>query len=277
MSGPGGRLDRRSFFKIVATSGAAAAASGCGRPPEALLSLVTPPEEVVPGVPAYFTTVCRECPAGCGVIAKNREGRVVKLEGNPGHPLNAGALCIRGQAGLQGLYHPDRFRSALAGGKPVAWDEAEKQVAEKVGALAKARQGARIALVSGIESGTLGRFMDEWVRLFGTRPRIAYEPIGYEPMRAANRAVFGQDAIPHYAIGEASYLLSFGADFVETWLQTVGYAGEFARMHGFANGRAGTAVHVEPRLSITGASADLWVQNAPGIEGMLALAILEVT
>ncbi len=269
-------MDRRSFFKIVATSGAAAAASGCGRPPEALLSLVTPPDEVVPGAPTYFSTVCRECPAGCGVIAKNRDGRVIKLEGNPGHPLNAGALCIRGQAALQGLYHPDRFRSALADGKPVAWGEAEKRVAEKIGALAKAGQGTRIALVSGIESGTLGRLMDEWVRVFGARPRIAYEPIGYEPMRAANRAVFGRDAIPHYAIGETSYLLSFGADFVETWLQTVGYAGEFARMHGFANGRAGTAVHIEPRLSITAGSADEWIRNAPGTEGLVALAMARV-
>src|SRR5262247_773913 len=125
-------IDRRSFFRIVAATGAAAAVGGCGPPAEKLLSAVTPPEEIVPGVPSYFATVCRECPAGCGVLAKNRDGRVIKLEGNPGHPVNAGALCIRGQAGLQGLYHPDRFRGALAAGKPIAWDEAEKRVAEKI-------------------------------------------------------------------------------------------------------------------------------------------------
>ncbi len=269
-------MDRRSFFKIVATSGAAAAASGCGRPSETLLSLVTPPEQVVPGVASYFSTVCRECPAGCGVLAKNRDGRIIKVEGNPSHPLNAGALCIRGQAALQGLYHPDRFRGALAAGTPVAWDEAEKRVAEKIGGLSRAGQGGKIALVSGLESGSLARLMDEWVRALGARPRVAYEPLGYEPMRAANRIAFGRDAIPHYAIGEASYLLSFGADFVETWLQPVGYAGEFARMHGFANGKAGTAIHIEPRLSITAGSADLWVRNDPGTEGLLALALLKV-
>jgi molybdopterin-containing oxidoreductase family iron-sulfur binding subunit len=269
-------MDRRSFFKIVATSGAAAAASGCGRPAEQLLSLVTPTEEVVPGVPSYFSTVCRECPAGCGVMAKNRDSRVIKLEGNPSHPLSAGALCIRGQAALQGLYHPDRFRGALAAGKPIAWDEAEKRVAEKIGALARAKQGAKIALVSGLESGSLAGLMDDWVRTLGARPRVAYEPLGYEPLRAAHRIAFGRDAIPHYAIGEASYLLSFGADFVETWLGPVGYAGEFARMHGFAHGKAGTAVHIEPRLSITAASADEWVRNAPGTEGLVALALLKV-
>src|SRR2546426_874624 len=91
-------MNRRDFFRVVAASGATAAASGCQRATETILPLVVPNEQIVPGVAAWFATVCRECPAGCGVIAKNREGRVVKLEGNPDHPVNQGALCARGQA-----------------------------------------------------------------------------------------------------------------------------------------------------------------------------------
>ncbi len=268
-------MDRRSFFKVIATSGAAAAASACSHPPGALLSMVTPPEEVVPGVAAYFSTVCRECPAGCGIVAKNRDGRIVKLEGNPGFPGTAGALCIEGQAGLQGLYHPDRFRGALAGGKAIPWDEAEKRVADKIGSLAKSGQGRKIALVTGLESGSLARLMDDWGRALGTRPRIAWEALGYESLRAANRAVFGRDAIPHYAIGESAYLLSFGADLLETWLGPLQHSVGFAQMHGFINGRAGTAVHIEPRLSMTAANADVWIRNAPGTEGLMALAMLK--
>jgi molybdopterin-containing oxidoreductase family iron-sulfur binding subunit len=274
-SGTGG-MDRRSFFRIVATSGAAAAAAGCNPPAGRLLPYVVPPENVVPGVASWFATVCRECPAGCGVIARNREGRVVKLEGNPEHPLNAGRLCVRGQAALQGLYHPDRFQGPLAQGKPIAWDEAEKQLAERLGALAGAGRGGRIALVGGIETGSLGRLMDRFVEAVGARPRLAWEPIGYAALQAANRATFGRDAIPHYAIDEATYLLSFGADFLETWLNNVRHAAEFGRMHGFQHGRTGTAVHVEPRQSLTAASADEWVRNAPGTEGLVALAMLRV-
>jgi molybdopterin-containing oxidoreductase family iron-sulfur binding subunit len=269
-------IDRRSFFKIVAASGAAAAAGGCSPAPERYLSPVMSPENVIPGVPAFYSTVCRECPAGCGVVAKNRDGRIVKLEGNPDHPLSGGALCIRGQAGLQSLYHPDRFRGPLSGGKPISWEEAHKQFATKLGVLAKGNQGAKIALVSGLESGTLARLMDEWTRALGGRPRITYEPLGYEALRAANRITYGKDSIPYYAIAEASYLLSFGADFLETWLQPVQSARGFAEMHGFAHGRTGTFVQIEPRLSMTGASADDWLRNAPGTEGLLALAILRV-
>ena len=212
MSGPGGQIDRRSFFKVIATSGAVAAASGCSRPASELLSLVTPPEEIIPGVATYFATTCRECPSGCGVLAKNRDGRIIKLEGNPSFPGTGGALCIAGQAALQGLYHPDRYRGALSAGKPLAWNEAEKQVADKVGALVKAGQGRKIALVSGLESGSLGRLMDDWVRVFGARPRVAYEAIGYESLRAANRAVFGRDASPQtQAIADTyGYTVAFG-------------------------------------------------------------------
>src|SRR6266446_1944150 len=252
-------IDRRSFFKIVATSGAAVAASGCGqdvneligRIPQKLIPYVVPPEGIVPGVASYFSTVCRECPAGCGLVAKNRDGRVIKLEGNPDHPVNAGALCIRGQAALQGLYHPDRYRTPLMGGKAATWDEALKPLADKMGALAKGRQGSRIALVSGLETGSLGRLMDEWTRALGARPRIAYEPLGYEALRAANRAAFGRDAIPYYAIEDSDYLLSFGADFLETWGSNVANTSAFTKMHALGRGKAGTFVAVEPRQSMT--------------------------
>ena len=151
-SGPGpGGMNRRAFFKIVATSGAAVAAAGCGKEAEELLGqtplklipYVVPPDGIVPGVAAYFSTVCRECPSGCGLVAKNRDGRVIKLEGNPDHPVNSGALCIRGQAQLQGLYHPDRFRGAQSGGKAAAWDDVEKQAGDKLTALVKGMERSR--------------------------------------------------------------------------------------------------------------------------------------
>src|SRR6266436_1232635 len=64
-------MKRRDFFKIVTTSGAAAAVAGCQQSAERILPLVVPNEQIVPGVATYFATVCRECPAGCGVLARN--------------------------------------------------------------------------------------------------------------------------------------------------------------------------------------------------------------
>src|SRR5205809_34665 len=273
-------MNRRDFFRVVAASGATAAASGCQRATETILPLVVPNEQIVPGVAAWFATVCRECPAGCGVIAKNREGRVVKLEGNPDHPVNQGALCARGQAALQGLYHPDRFTGPRlrdgAALKPVPWDAAQKVVADKLADLRSAAKGQAIALVTQLETSSLGALLDKWTQALGTRPRVTFEPFAYEALRAANRITFGRDAIPYFAFEDAEVVLSFGADFLETWLSNVNYARTFARMHTVRDGRAGTFIHVEPRQSLTASNADEWVRNAPGTEGQLALAMLKV-
>ena len=273
-------MNRREFFKIITTTGAVAAAGGCQQAAEKLLPLVVPNEQIVPGVASWFSTVCRECPAGCGVIARNREGRIVKLEGNPDHPVNQGALCIRGQAALQGMYHPDRFAgpqrregSAL---RAVGWDDALKLAGEKLATVRGAGKGRGIVLVSQLENGSLGALMDRFGQALGARPRVTLEPFGYEWIRAANRLVFNRDAIPYYAFEDAEVVLSFGADFIETWLSNVNYTRTFGRMHGFRGGRAGTFIHVEPRQSLTASNADEWVRNAPGTEGLLALAILKV-
>jgi molybdopterin-containing oxidoreductase family iron-sulfur binding subunit len=272
-------MHRREFFRIVGTSTTVAAMAGCQQPAETLLPLVVPNEQVVPGVAAWFATVCRECPAGCGVIARNREGRIVKLEGNPDHPVNRGALCIRGQAALQHLYHPDRFvgpqrRDGVAF-KAAGWDDAVRTVVDRIAELRSKGRGRAVALLSQLENGSLAALMDRWTQALGTRPRVAFEPFAYEAIRAANRIVFNRDAIPRYAFDEAEVVLSFGADYVETWLSNVEYASGLARMHGFRDGRTGTVIHVEPRQSLTAANADEWVRNVPGTEGMLALAILK--
>ena len=128
-------MNRRTFLKI-AGMGSVSLAAGCNSKPEKnLYALVQAPENMVTGTAAWYASTCRECPAGCGVLAKNREGRVIKLEGNPAHPINAGKLCMRGQAALQGVYNPDRITTPLLREKdrwmPLGFAEAESLLREK--------------------------------------------------------------------------------------------------------------------------------------------------
>ncbi len=272
-------IDRRGFFRIVGVTSAAAAAAACGKTTEAILPYVVPPQHVVPGVATYFATVCRECPAGCGVLAKSREGRVVKLEGNPDHPVNAGALCARGQASILGTYDPDRVArpERREGGSvtTLAVAEAEKLLVERLAAARQAGPG-RIAMITQLETGSLGRLMDDWLKALSGRPRVAYEPFAGEALRAANRATFDIDAIPYHAFEEARTVLSLGADYLETWLSPVGYGRGFRAARALRDGRRATVIHVEPRYSMTAANADEWIPNAPGTEGVVALALLRL-
>jgi len=103
-------MERREFLRLIGITGAGAV-TACDEKigPQALIPYLVPPETITPGVPTWYASTCRECPAGCGVHVKTREGRVIKLEGNPDSPVNRGKLCARGQAAHQHLYDPDRL------------------------------------------------------------------------------------------------------------------------------------------------------------------------
>jgi molybdopterin-containing oxidoreductase family iron-sulfur binding subunit len=273
-------MDRRRFLKVMGvTGGGAAALSGCG-PDNAqkLIPYLVNPDNQIPGLATYYASTCRECPGGCGIHVRVREGRAVKVEGNPESPINHGSLCARGQASLQGLYNPDRIQSPMArngsgGFDPISWDDAIARVAQQVGGA-----GAnRVAFLTGSETGTFDQLVNDWLAAVGSpNGRVIFEPFGYESLRFANRQVFGLDTIPHYRFDNADYVLSLGADFLETWVSPVEFTGQFAQRHAFQNGRMGRYVHVEPRMSMTAFSADEWIAPVPGTEGVLALAIARV-
>lgn len=267
-------FERRDFLKLVGV-GLAGTAAGCAsHPSEKLIPYLIAPEDVLPGVPYFYSTACRECPAGCGMVVRTREGRAIKLEGNPQHPLGQGGLCARGQAGLQGLYDPDRIKTPLVrdgkSWKSVTWDEALALVAGKL----QAAKGKSV-LLTGHETGTLRAVAGEFAAGVGAT-HVMWEPFGYETLRAGNRATFGVDAVPHYDLAAARCVIAFGADFLETFGSPVAQARGFAAMRANRADGAGHFVTVEPRLSTTGANADEWVAAKPGTEFALALGLANV-
>ena len=272
-------MDRRTFLKI-AGMGSMAFATGCSPDPDRkLFSLVHAPDDMVTGEPQWYATTCRECPAGCGVIAKNREGRVIKLEGNPGHPVNQGALCMRGQAALQGLYDPDRIQSPLLkekdGWRAVTNDEALAAIRRKTAAAAR-KGPERIQFWTDVMGTPLYDLAAETMAGWNAAAPMVYEPFGYDALKAANEMLFGIDGLFAYRMEAADVLVSFGADFLETWLSPVSYARQFKAMHRVRKGRKGLFFHVGPFQSLTGANADAWVACRPDTETIIALALIQI-
>ncbi len=282
------RVGRRAFLKVLGVAAPAVAASVCSPvPPERIIPYVIPPEDEIPGVATWYATICRECPAGCGMRVRTREGRAVKVEGNPEHPVNQGSLCIRGQAALQGLYNPDRIRGAerrevmnAATGQsrltPVKWEEALAALTDRVRMARQGSRASRIAIVTPLLTGALDRLFDTWAKAVGGARRLRYEPFGYEALRTASRLCFGREAVPHYDMARADVLVSFGADFLETWLSTVDYTRGFTEGRRLRDGRKARFIHVEPRLSLTASNADEWLSSEPGTEVLVALAMVQV-
>src|SRR3990172_3180044 len=261
-------LSRRDFLKITGVSAAGTVLfAGCAAPEQKLVieSPLLIPEDTVNSFENWYASVCRQCPAGCGIIVRVVEGRAKKIEGNPDHPLNRGKLCARGQAGLQALYHPDRIRTPLRRSGPrgsgqyqiITWDNA---IDELVSRLKDQRdQGNADAVVLATEPlrGLSAHIAGRFASAYGAT-HLAFEPLDQTVLWTAMKQVFGQERMPVFDIEHTNYILSFGANFLEPWISQVYYSrlyGEFRQ----GDRPRGYLVQVEPRLSATAANADEWL------------------
>ena len=146
-------LRRRSFLGLAAASASLAA---CSRlPVRHALPYLVPPEEITPGVPVRYAGTCGACPAACGLIATVRDGRPVKLEGDPGHALSRGGLCALGQGDLRALYDAGRLPGPRVDGRATTWAELDGFVAATA---ETARDGLR-RLAAGSAGGATPRVL----------------------------------------------------------------------------------------------------------------------
>jgi anaerobic selenocysteine-containing dehydrogenase len=269
---------RRSFLKWSGISALGTIVfAGCGIPEEEFLvqSSAQMPEDLVSGLEAWYATTCAQCSAGEGVIVRVIEGRAIKIEGNPDHPVSRGKTSVRCQAGLQSLYNPDRLTGPLARNssgvlQPITWDTALTEFVRRL----QGQNPASVGLITEPLNGTLGMVAGTFMDAYGGSHK-ALEPLENTVLRTAVKQVFGQDRLPEFDLENADYVLSFGADFLSTWLSPVHYGRAYGE---FRQGRdhRGTLVQVEPRMSMTAANADRWVYANPGWEGTMALSIAYV-
>ncbi len=276
----GNEINRRDFLKVMGWSGAGVALAGCDMPTtvtleegkEKVTSYVLPEEYVIPGVGVYYASTCQQCPAGCGIHGRVREGRFLKVEGNPDAPLNHGKVCQMGQAGVQGHYNPDRITKPLIrkGGALVeaSWDEAMDLIKQNVGAESTLK-GERFAWVTGTVSGHQAVLLQSHLDAMGSTNHFAHEIVNNAVSQAVNREMLGE-AQPAYRIDEARLIVSFGADLLGASQSPVHFTTQYAK---FREAPRGVLVQVESKMTLTGANADLWLAVRPGTEGVLALGL----
>jgi len=268
-------MDRRTFLK-AAGLGSISFAYGCNQDKH-LFSLVSAPEDMVTGKATWYASTCTECPAGCGIIAKNREGRIIKLEGNPHHPVNNGKLCMRGQAALQAVYDPDRLVTPKLKTKgqfvDISFDRAFEIIEEKI-QHASAQGNNRIKMITGSIGDPMRALFTGALEGWNSGPPLMFEPFAHDSLKAAHAALFSAEVLPSFQMEKSDLIVGFGADFLETWLSPVEYAGKFKAMHGVKHGEKGGYIHVGPFMSLTAANADKFLSVKPGHEVSVALGII---
>ncbi len=269
---------RRNFLKVL---GVSTVAAGCADPQKEIISPhFKESSNQIPGNAVWYNSTCGECRSHCGITVRTREGRAVKIEGNPDHPTNKGGLCGLGQSALQALYDPDRIREPLLRTdgtdsmgnpkviwKPVSWKEALNKVAS-----AMVEPGKKRYFFTGETSGSLDSLLNDFVKSLNMK-RVTYDPMEAVELAESSELVYGTYGIPRFRFDKADLIVSFGADFLETWISPT----EFARDWATRRKESKPPMHfqIEPRLSLTGAKADKWISVKPGTESLFAAAVLK--
>ena len=279
-------IDRRDFLKLVGAGGVGTGAGFMLReaikhPVENLVPYPVPPEDFSPGIATWYNTVCSMCSAGCGITVRTREGRAKKIEGNPSHPVSQGRLCARGQAGLQVLYNPDRVTTPLrqTGERgsgdwlPLTWTEGLSQVSARLGELRSSGQGAAVCLLSEGQRGHMHGLFEQFTAEIGSDRLVYYDYDHPHPLLAAMNRLFGTSELPYFDLGNTDYLVSFGADYLGSWLSPVHHGLGFGQSRQGRDDHRGRFVQIEPRMTLSGAAADEWIPASPGTEGIIALAM----
>jgi anaerobic selenocysteine-containing dehydrogenase len=277
------KISRREFIKAAGIGAAASAVlTGCG--PDSRYVVREPyirmPEYTYNGESTYYATSCRECPAGCGTVVRTEQGRALKIEGNPNHPINLGKLCSRGQAALQGLYNPDRIQDPVKqevrtsqNFSSLTWDDAVSAVKNTL----QNTPASQIAFLLGMAPDHLFDLVSELCTALGAPAPIRYGAHEIYDARltlvTAVQQLFSTMAMPYFDLANADVTFSFGANFLETYLSPMEFSRGFSQMRRGNNLKRGYLVQFEPRLSQTAASADEWISAAPGSLGMVAQAI----
>jgi len=290
-------MDRRRFLKVTAITGTTAALASCGHPENQIVRFI-PADEITPGVAEWKPSVCGLCAAGCGITARvmdgdaevirngqpgvARMGLVKKLEGDPAHPLSQGRLCVRGQAGVQVTYHPDRIAAPLrrtgergqARFEEIAWDQALGTLVERLDAAAASPQ--QIAFLGKPRRGRRHQLVTAFLSGLGAPAPITFEVFDDAVLRRANQLSFGHYQLPTFELARTRYLLSLGADLLGTWNSPLAHSVAYGAMRQGRPGVRPKFVQAEPRMSQTGANADEWVAVRAGTEGALALGLAHV-
>lgn len=275
------KLPRRDFLKLTAAGGTATAVGAALAKP---FFEAAPPQEHTPYTEQWIPTICLMCPGGCGVLVRTVNGRAVKVEGNPLHPVNTGKICPKANASLQVLYDPDRIPGPMrrvgergsGDWQPIGWDEAISMVADRLATIRQEYGAPTFAFVSGRVRGQMAGVIDRFLAAYGSPNRIQHDSLSVDGERIANELTFGHRAQLAYDWENCDFVLSFGRAFLEASRPTVRQIRAFGHMRRDRPNRRAKFVQIDTRFSITAAKADEWIPIRPGTDGALALGLANV-
>ncbi len=270
------QASRRDFLKYVGFGlGAATIAASCDTPVKRAIPYVVKPDSIVPGVASYYASSFFDGSDYCAVLVKTREGRPIKIEGNSFSSITKGGTSARAQASVLSLYDTSRIQGpgTIADGKVAVtnWADVDKAIGAKLSA------GSNIRIVTNTNiSPSTKRAMADFTAKYPNAKVVTYDPVSSSALLQANAADFGRQAVPSYHFDKADVIVSFGADFLGTWISPVEFTKDYSTNRVIKNAKNAKMSHhvqVEGHMSLTGSNADNRILIQPSEMGAAITAL----
>jgi MoCo/4Fe-4S cofactor protein with predicted Tat translocation signal len=261
------KTPRRDFLKALGFGVGAVTLAACQKVPvHKSIPYLIKPEEVTPGVPNYYVSSYE----GHAILVKTREGRPIKVEGNPNDLLSKGGLNAQAQASVLDLYDYNRLKGPIRGGSETTWDQLDGFVKNELTAIKAG--GKKIRLVSStIHSPSTLAVIADFIAAYPNTKHVTYDAVSYTGIIQANQNSFGKAVVPHYNFDKADVIVSFGADFLGTWISPVEFQNQYVQNRNnksLQNKKMSRHIQFESGMSNTGSNADTRILIKPSEQGI---------
>ncbi|GAB3687818.1 TAT-variant-translocated molybdopterin oxidoreductase [Spirosoma flavus] len=273
----GSNTQRRDFLKVMGFGMAAVSLAACETPVHKAIPYINKPEFTFPSISDYYASTFSEGGDYTAILVETREGRPIKIEGNPSSSVSKGGTTPRSQASVLSLYDIDKLKGPKRGEADIDWATADREIVSQLNSVA-AKGGAIRIVTSTILSPTTKAVVADFIAKYPTASHITYDANSVFGIMQANQASFGKAVIPSYDFGKAQTIVGIGADFLGTWVAPIEYMGGYVKgrqVGAIGGGKKTMSRHYqfETGLSLTGANADYRSAIKPSQEGLVVAAL----
>jgi anaerobic selenocysteine-containing dehydrogenase len=226
----------------------------------------------------YRNTCPRNCFGSCGILSYVKNGRLIKVTGDPKHGFTQGKLCAKGYAYTQFVYNPKRLKYPMlqtprgsGNWKRISWDEAYSIIADKIIEL-NHRYGSNLACGYNKFSGNLGILhyaVEGMFNSIGPHTKPVGNPCALTGKLAVNQSFGHSFSSPPEEMAHAKLIVIWGANPAVTNVHQMKYLYEAKR-----NGAK--LIVIDPIFTRTAEKADLYIQIKPGTDLWLAYGVAKL-
>ncbi len=269
-------LSRRKFLALLGAS-AAFAGVACSdyKDKGEIIPYNVKPEEITLGKPNFYASTCTGCNSNCGILIKTREGRPIKVDGNPDHPVNQGKICSKGQANILNLYDPERIKTPLRKNyntfSEIDWTKVDDSI---INILSNVGNKEIAIITHKINSPTTLKLLDDFKSAYPTSKIYSYELFNDSIRNSAWQKCYGSGNFPLINWNDAEIILALESDFLGADENRIENSRLFAQGRDVDSKKFNRLYVAESALSLTGINADYRLSIKPENQLEFVLGLL---